>query len=55
MSRRVCWRFCDDPLVFKRLIYEMRFDEVSAKYAKFGQFFVGVRVPSDAVEQFLIG
>ncbi len=47
--------FADDPLVFKRLIYEMRFDEVSAKYAKFGQFFLGVRVPSDAVEQFLIG
>jgi len=47
--------FADDPLVFKRLIYEMRFDEVSAKYAKFGQFFVGVRVPSDALEQFLIG
>jgi chlorite dismutase len=47
--------FADDPLVFKKLIYEMRFDEVSAKYAKFGQFFVGVRVPSDALEQFLIG
>ena len=47
--------FADDPLVFKRLIYEMRFDEVSAKYAKFGQFFVGVLVPSFAVEQFLIG
>ena len=47
--------FADDPLVFKRLIYEMRFDEVSAKYAKFGQFFVGVRVPSDALEQFLLG
>lgn len=47
--------FADDPLVFKRLIYEMRFDEVSAKYAKFGQFFIGVRVPGFALEQFLIG
>lgn len=37
--------FASDPLVFKRLIYEMRFDEVSAVYAKFGQFFVGRRVP----------
>ena len=36
--------FADDPLVFKKLIYEMRFDEVSAVYAQFGQFFVGVRV-----------
>jgi peroxiredoxin len=35
--------FSDDPLVFKKLIYEMRFDEVSAVYAKFGTFFVGRR------------
>ena len=30
--------FADDPLVFKKLIYEMRFDEVSAVYALFGSF-----------------
>ena len=36
--------FSDDPLVFKKLIYEMRFDQVSAVYALFGTFFVGVRV-----------
>lgn len=47
--------FADDPLVFKRLIYEMRFDEVSAKYAKFGQFFVGMRVPASYLEEVLIG
>ena len=35
--------FADDPLVFKKLIYEMRFDEVSAVYALFGTFFVGKR------------
>jgi hydrogen peroxide-dependent heme synthase len=35
--------FADDPIVFKKLIYEMRFDEVSAIYALFGQFFIGVR------------
>jgi hydrogen peroxide-dependent heme synthase len=35
--------FADDPLVFKRLIYEMRFDEVSAVYALFGSFYVGLR------------
>jgi len=28
------------------LIYEMRFDEVSAVYALFGQFFIGLRVPA---------
>ena len=26
---------------FKKLIYEMRFDEVSARYGDFGTFFVG--------------
>jgi hydrogen peroxide-dependent heme synthase len=35
--------FADDPVVFKKLIYEMRFDEVSAVYAQFGHFYVGVR------------
>jgi hydrogen peroxide-dependent heme synthase len=35
--------FADDPLVFKKLIYEMRFDQVSAIYALFGAFYVGVR------------
>ena len=37
--------FAEDPVVFKKLIYEMRFDEVSAVYALFGQFFIGVRLP----------
>ncbi len=35
--------FAADPLVFKKLIYEMRFDEVSAIYALFGTFYVGKR------------
>ena len=35
--------FADEPLVFKKLIYEMRFDEVSAVYALFGHFYVGIR------------
>jgi chlorite dismutase len=35
--------FADDPIIFKKLIYEMRFDEVSAVYALFGHFYVGVR------------
>lgn len=35
--------FADNPLVFKKLIYEMRFDEVSAVYALFGEFYVGIR------------
>jgi hydrogen peroxide-dependent heme synthase len=47
--------FADDPLVFKKLIYEMRFDHVSAVYALFGQFYVGVRCPAAALEKLLGG
>ncbi len=45
--------FADDPLVFKRLIYEMRFDEVSAVYALFGTFFVGRRLERAGFEKLL--
>jgi len=47
--------FADDPLVFKKLIYEMRFDHVSAVYALFGQFYVGVRCPAAELEKLLSG
>jgi peroxiredoxin len=47
--------FADEPLVFKKLIYEMRFDHVSAVYALFGQFYVGVRCPAAALEKLLSG
>ncbi len=33
--------FAADPLDFKRLVTDMRFDEVSAEYAEFGDFYVG--------------
>ena len=35
--------FADDPLVFKKLVYEMRFDPASSRYALFGPFYVGIR------------
>jgi chlorite dismutase len=47
--------FADDPVVFKKLIYEMRFDEVSAVYALFGQFFIGVRLPIERLANWLNG
>ena len=47
--------FADDPVVFKKLIYEMRFDEVSAVYAEFGAFFVGVRCPAVELPKLLSG
>jgi peroxiredoxin len=47
--------FADDPVVFKKLIYEMRFDEVSAVYALFGQFYLGVRLPVEKLGGWLEG
>src|SRR4030095_13759010 len=47
--------FADDPLVFKKLVYEMRFDEASAVYGLFGDFFVGLRFPISHLEVFLAG
>jgi chlorite dismutase len=47
--------FADDPVTFKRLIYEMRFDEVSAVYALFGSFYVGVRVQPEDLSRLLAG
>jgi hydrogen peroxide-dependent heme synthase len=47
--------FAEDPVVFKKLIYEMRFDEVSAVYALFGQFFIGLRLPLEKFDAWLRG
>ncbi|MDX1984056.1 MAG: hydrogen peroxide-dependent heme synthase [Bryobacteraceae bacterium] len=47
--------FAEDPLVFKKLIYEMRFDEVSAVYAAFGKFYVGLRFDAADLGMFLSG
>ena len=38
--------FAQDPLDFKKLVTDMRFDEVSAKYAEFGDFYVGRIIPT---------
>ncbi len=45
--------FADDPLVFKQLIYEMRFDEASAVYALFGPFYVGLRLQASELGNWL--
>lgn len=47
--------FADEPMVFKKLIYEMRFDEVSAVYALFGTFYVGLRCPASDLGKLLNG
>jgi chlorite dismutase len=47
--------FADDPHVFKKLIYEMRFDEASAKFAEFGPFYVGLQFKGEELAAFLGG
>jgi len=45
--------FAHDVLQFKKIVTEMRFDEVSAKYAEFGSFFVGNRLKREDIPKFL--
>ena len=47
--------FADDPLVFKKLIYEMRFDEASAKFAEFGPFYTGLQFAPGQLAAYLDG
>ncbi|MEI6570382.1 MAG: chlorite dismutase family protein [Actinomycetes bacterium] len=43
--------FADDPVALKEIVYEMRFDEVSALYGEFGPFVTGlVMDPADALK-----
>jgi len=44
--------FADDPADLKQIVYEMRFDEVSARYAEFGPFVTGLLLePADALHR----
>ncbi|MNJ62750.1 putative heme peroxidase [compost metagenome] len=45
--------FSDDALQFKKLVYEMRFDEVSARYGEFGSFYVGNLLDEQRFEEML--
>ena len=47
--------FAHDPLVFKKLIYEMRFDEASAKFAEFGAFYTGLQFAPGQLATYLAG
>jgi chlorite dismutase len=47
--------FAEDPVVFKKLIYEMRFDEASARYAEFGPFYTGLQFRPDQLGTYLSG
>jgi hypothetical protein len=41
--------------VFKKLIYEMRFDRASAEYAEFGPFYVGLQFAPSRLADLLDG
>src|SRR5262249_38738093 len=42
----------DDPAALKEIVYDMRFDEVSARYAEFGPFVTGLLLdPGDALQR----
>jgi chlorite dismutase len=42
----------DDPLALKEIVYEMRFDPVSADYAEFGPFVTGLLLePAEALQR----
>lgn len=47
--------YADDPVVFKKLIYEMRFDEASARFGEFGEFWSGLQFSVDELGPFLNG
>jgi chlorite dismutase len=45
--------FARDPLEFKKIVTEMRYDEATARFGEFGRFFAGVRVGADDWPQLL--
>ena len=47
--------FADDPTDIKDIVYEMRFDDVSAKYSDFGRFYLGRRFPPGDLGAYLDG
>jgi chlorite dismutase len=47
--------FSEDPTHLKDIVYEMRYDEASARYSEFGPFYVGRRFPPEDLPAFLAG
>lgn len=45
--------FADDLISIKKLIYEMRFDEASARFADFGPFYLGFRLDASSLDRWL--
>ena len=47
--------FADDPVVFKKLVYEMRFDQASALYGRFGPFYMELQFRAEELGALLEG
>jgi chlorite dismutase len=47
--------YADEPIVFKRLVYTMRFDEASSRFGEFGRFWTGMQFSVPQLEVFLAG
>jgi len=45
--------FAHDAIELKKIVYEMRFDEVSSRYGEFGQFFVGNLMKKEELGEYL--
>jgi peroxiredoxin len=45
--------FADNPIDIKHIVYEMRFDEVSARYGEFGNFLVGNLLDEEKLPKYL--
>ncbi len=47
--------FAEDLIAIKKLVYEMRFDEASARFADFGPFYIGLRMNPAGIAEVLSG
>ncbi|HEY0383213.1 MAG TPA: hydrogen peroxide-dependent heme synthase [Candidatus Elarobacter sp.] len=47
--------YADDPLIFKKLVYTMRFDQASSRFGEFGRFWTGMQFSVAQLGVFLAG
>src|SRR5690625_4800206 len=45
--------FAHDVIELKKIVYEMRFDEVSSRYGEFGEFFIGTKITKEELPSYL--
>src|SRR5699024_3595255 len=45
--------FAHDVIELKKIVYEMRFDEVSSRYGEFGEFFIGTKMTKGELPSYM--